>query len=125
MATHSSKLAWKSPWTGESCRQQSMGSQRIRHDLVIKQQQQPTPTPLIAPFHSDAGLAHVTCFNQREITKLDSNRSLKKVHAPFLFLSQNSASALRTCLMEGCKRHMRSHPSQVSPRSTSSSQPSI
>ena len=96
MATHSSMLAWKTPWTGESCRQQSMGSQRIRHDLVIKQQQQPTPTPLIAPFHSDAGLAHVTCFNQREITKLDSNRSLKKVRAPFLFLSQISASALRT-----------------------------
>ena len=32
MATHSSVLAWKIPWTGEPGRPQSMGSQRVRHD---------------------------------------------------------------------------------------------
>ena len=32
MATHSSTLAWKIPWTEESCRLQSMGSQRFRHN---------------------------------------------------------------------------------------------
>ena len=32
MATHSSILAWRIPWTEESGRLQSMGSQRIRHD---------------------------------------------------------------------------------------------
>ena len=32
MATHSSTLAWKIPWTEETCRLQSMGSQRIGHD---------------------------------------------------------------------------------------------
>ena len=32
MATHSSTLAWKIPWTEESGRLQSMGSQRVRHD---------------------------------------------------------------------------------------------
>ena len=32
MATHSSTLAWKIPWTEEPGRLQSMGSQRIRHD---------------------------------------------------------------------------------------------
>ena len=32
MATHSSILAWRIPWTGESVRLQSMGSQRVRHD---------------------------------------------------------------------------------------------
>ena len=32
MATHSSTLAWKIPWTEECGRLQSMGSQRIRHD---------------------------------------------------------------------------------------------
>ena len=32
MATHSSILAWKTPWTEEPCRLQSMGSQRARHD---------------------------------------------------------------------------------------------
>ena len=32
MATHSSILAWKIPWTDEPCRIESMGSQRVRHD---------------------------------------------------------------------------------------------
>ena len=32
MATHSSILAWKIPWTEEPDRLQSMGSQRIGHD---------------------------------------------------------------------------------------------
>ena len=32
MATHSSTLTWKIPWTEEPGRLQSMGSQRLRHD---------------------------------------------------------------------------------------------
>ena len=32
MATHSSILAWKIPWTEEPGRLQSMWSQRVRHD---------------------------------------------------------------------------------------------
>ena len=32
MATHSSILAWKIPWTEESGRLQSMGRQRVGHD---------------------------------------------------------------------------------------------
>ena len=32
MATHSSILAWKIPWTEEPARLQSMGSQRVGHD---------------------------------------------------------------------------------------------
>ena len=31
MATHSSILAWKIPWTEESGRLWSMGSKRVRH----------------------------------------------------------------------------------------------
>ena len=42
MATHSSILAWESPWTEEPGGLQSMGSQRVGHDLVIKQQQMQT-----------------------------------------------------------------------------------
>ena len=38
MATHSSILAWKIPWTEEPGRLQSMGSHRVGHDLVTKQQ---------------------------------------------------------------------------------------
>ena len=32
MATHSSILAWKVPWTAEPSGLQSMGSHRVRHD---------------------------------------------------------------------------------------------
>ena len=34
MATHSSTIAWKIPWTEEPGRLQSMGSQRVGHDWV-------------------------------------------------------------------------------------------
>ena len=36
MATHSSTLAWRIPWTEDSSRLSSMGSQRVGHDLVTK-----------------------------------------------------------------------------------------
>ena len=39
MATHSSILAWRIPWTKEPGELQSMGSQRVGHDLATKQQQ--------------------------------------------------------------------------------------
>ena len=35
MATHSSILAWKIPWTEEPGRLRSMGSQRVGHDRAI------------------------------------------------------------------------------------------
>ena len=38
MATHSSILAWEMPWTEEPGKVQSMGSQRVRHDLAAKLQ---------------------------------------------------------------------------------------
>ena len=34
MAAHSSILAWKTPWTEKPDGLQSMGSQRVRHDLA-------------------------------------------------------------------------------------------
>ena len=36
MTTHSSILAWKIPWTEESGGLQSMGLQRVGHNLVTK-----------------------------------------------------------------------------------------
>ena len=36
MATHSSMLAWKIPWTEELGRLQSVGSQRVGHNLVTE-----------------------------------------------------------------------------------------
>ena len=37
-ATHSSILAWEISWTAEPGGLQSMGSQRVGHDFVTKQQ---------------------------------------------------------------------------------------
>ena len=39
MATHSSILAWRIPWAEEPGGLQSIGSQRVGHDLETKQQQ--------------------------------------------------------------------------------------
>ena len=36
MATHSSILAWRNPWTEKPGGLQSMGSQRVRHDWLTK-----------------------------------------------------------------------------------------
>ena len=40
MAIHSNTIAWEIPWTEEPGRLQSMGSKRVRHNLVTQQQQQ-------------------------------------------------------------------------------------
>ena len=40
MATHSSILAWRIPWTEKPGGLQSMGSQRVGHSWVTKQKQQ-------------------------------------------------------------------------------------
>ena len=39
IATHYSSLAWEIPWIEEPGMLQSMGSQRVKHDLVIKNQE--------------------------------------------------------------------------------------
>ena len=36
VAPYSSILAWEVPWAAEPARLQSMGSQRVRHNLVTK-----------------------------------------------------------------------------------------
>ena len=38
MAAHSRILGWEIPWTEEPGGLQSIGSQRVRHDLATKQQ---------------------------------------------------------------------------------------
>ena len=39
MATHSSILAWRIPWTEDPGGLQSMESQRVEHDLATRQHQ--------------------------------------------------------------------------------------
>ena len=44
MTTHSSILAWEIPWTEEPAGLQSMGSQRVRHDLAAERDHELTRT---------------------------------------------------------------------------------
>ena len=67
MATHSSILAWRIPWTQEPGRLQSIGSQRVRHDWV-------TNTP--APRATDNFLGHflwaVLCWKSHRVEAVTS-----------------------------------------------------
>ena len=45
MATHSSILAWRIPWTEEPGGLQSMGPQRVRHDLKATEHTHIHPIP--------------------------------------------------------------------------------
>ena len=51
MATHSSSLAWEIPGTEEAGRSQSMGSQRVEHNLETRQQQHRVHTAESIPQH--------------------------------------------------------------------------
>ena len=53
VATHSSILAWETPWTEEPGGLQSMGWQRVRHGLATKQQQQSIKHVIDARVHRE------------------------------------------------------------------------
>ena len=56
MATHSSILAWRIPWTEEPGGLQSVGSQRVRHDWLIHTHTHThTHTYILVPFMVDVG----------------------------------------------------------------------
>ena len=70
MATHSSTLAWKIPWTEEPGRLQSMGSLRVRHDnwatslslfIYMHWRRKQQPTPVFLPGESQGWGSLVGC----------------------------------------------------------------
>ena len=70
MATHSSTLAWKIPWTKDPGRLQSMGPQRVGHDgatslsETLKQEQKCCYfSPLLIPFEMCSNTFLLVCFN--------------------------------------------------------------
>ena len=76
MATHSSTLAWKIPWTEEPGELQSMGSQRVRHDwatlltlftfLHWRGKWQPTPVFLPTESHGQRSLVSCSPWGRKE-----------------------------------------------------------
>ena len=74
---HSNILAWEIPWTEEPGRLQSMGSQRVRHDLATKQQQYELlvvacgiliPWPGMEPGPPTLGVQSLSHWTTREVT---------------------------------------------------------
>ena len=69
MASHSSTLAWKIPWTEEPGRLQSMGSLRVRHGwatshslfIFIHWRRKWQPTPMFLPRESQGWRSLVGC----------------------------------------------------------------
>ena len=69
MATHSSTLAWKIPWTEEPGRLQSVGSQRVGHNRAISLslftfmhwRRKWQPTPVFLPGESQGWQSLVGC----------------------------------------------------------------
>ena len=69
LATHSSTLAWKIPWTEEPGRLQSMGSRRVRHDwatslllfTLMHWRRKWQPTPVFLPGESQGRQNLVGC----------------------------------------------------------------
>ena len=69
MATHSSTLAWKIPWTEEPGRLQSMGSLRVGHDWATSPslftfmhwRRKWQPTPVFLPGESQGQRSLVGC----------------------------------------------------------------
>ena len=69
MATHSSTLAWKIPWTEEPGRLQSMGSLRVGHDRAtslslftfMHWRKKWQPTPVFLPGESQGRRRLVGC----------------------------------------------------------------
>ena len=69
MATHSSTLAWKLPWTEEPARLQSMGLLRVRHNSVtslslftfMHWRRKWQPTPVFLPGESQGRGSLVSC----------------------------------------------------------------
>ena len=69
MATHSSTLAWKIPWTEEPGRLQSMGLRRVEHDRVnslslftfMHWKRKCQPTPMFLPGQSQGRRSLVGC----------------------------------------------------------------
>ena len=69
MATHSSTLAWKTPWMEEPVRLQSMGSRRVGHDWMtslslftfMHWRRKWQPTPVFLPGESQGRGSMVGC----------------------------------------------------------------
>ena len=70
LAPQSSTLAWKIPWTEEPGRLQSMGSQRVGHNLATKQ--------LLPPYGNKVGWGVTTMLFSSKDLEFEAQRGEEK-----------------------------------------------
>ena len=79
MATHSTTLAWRIPWTEEPGGLWSMGSQRIGHDLVTKQLQQAQPHHLKKKYRLGGEKKIIVCWSVWESSVFSQRVNLSRL----------------------------------------------
>ena len=82
-------LAWRTPWTEESGRLQSMRSQRVGHDWVANTHMQPT-NHLLSPLKSSF-LFILLIY----LTPISSQQTPQKIFQPHFLISQSSINLLQ------------------------------
>ena len=97
MATHSSILAWRIPWTEEHGGLQSIGSQRVRHDFSDWARMQVNNTIMNIIRVWCYSLMRIFCLEQIARTEINILKSYRK---PFL---KSSSVKLRDCLQRNTK----------------------
>ena len=91
MAPHSSTLAWKTPWTEEPGRLQSIGSRRVRHNwatslslfIFMHWRRKWQPTPVFLPGESQGWGSLVGChlWGHTESTRLKRLSSSSRLNS--------------------------------------------
>ena len=100
MATHSSTLAWKIPWTEEPGRLQSMGTRRVRHDRATslslftsmhwRRKRQPTPVFLPEESQGRGRLVGCCClWGHTESDTTEATQQQQSFSCPGRILLQN------------------------------------
>ena len=104
MATHSNTLTWKIPWTEESGRLQSMGSQRVRQDwanslslsccLSLATHLKDVKTQKLAPRLSEFAVVSICT----AITDIFSPLKVQEKETSFLNWCSMESSCMKYCL---------------------------
>ena len=84
MATHSSILAWRIPWTEEPAELRSMGSQRVGHDWPTNTLQIPSPSRPYSVPRLPSQLQSTKALGEGEKLRMGGIAPLSRVPAPWI-----------------------------------------
>ena len=109
MASHSSTLAWKTPWTEDPDGLQSMGSRRVGHDWATSLSLFPfmhwrrkwQPTPVLLPGESQGRQSLVGCClwsrTESDMTEVTQQQQQSYIHTECLCVCSATQSCLTLC----------------------------